>query len=125
MIPVQFKTPYNMLHPAIPEKLDQISKTQKSGYITAQKRIETIMLAGQRLKESRQEMYDWPDGNIDEDFYDPTRRKGYDLADATQDSLINQRNLRDAKSRQDASEALKKASEAKLNEPSDKIEGSK
>lgn len=99
---------YNTVH-ASPEVSEQKSKTQKTGYISAKQRIENLMLAGNRLKEYRQEQYDWPDGNIDENFVDPTRRKGYDLADASQDALINQANLKAAKARQDALEAKKKA----------------
>lgn len=71
--------------PATPEKLSQISKTQKVGYKSAQQRIEDIMKAGYRLHEYRQAQYDFPDENsIDETAFDETRRKGFDLADATQ-----------------------------------------
>lgn len=75
---------------------------EKQGYISAQKRIENLMLAGQRLNIARKEQFDFPDGNIDENVYDPTRRKDYDLAEAFQDSQrINSR----LKASQNAQEA--------------------
>jgi len=71
--------------PATPEKLSQSSKTQKIGYKSAQQRIEDIMKAGYRLHEYRQAQYDFQDENsIDETAIDPTRRNGFDLADASQ-----------------------------------------
>lgn len=100
------QTRYNTQH-ASPESLNQDSKTQKVGYISAKSRIENLMLAGQRLKEYRQEQYDWPDGNIDENYVDPTRRRGYDMSDASQDALYNKRQLALALERQKAKEALK------------------
>lgn len=61
---------------------------ETAGYISAKQRIENLINAGQRLVESRASQYDF-DGSkpIDEDFYDPTRLKSYDMADATQDML--------------------------------------
>lgn len=83
-----FKTPFNAgNYPATPEKNSGEILIEKAGYISAEKRITNLMLAGQRLVESRKAQYDFPDGNVDEDFSDPTRRKGYDLADSTQDRL--------------------------------------
>ena len=83
-----FKTPFNAGNfPAIPEKNSGEILIEKAGYISAEKRITNLMLAGQRLVESRKAQYDFPDGKIDETFSDPTRRKGYDPADATQDQL--------------------------------------
>lgn len=107
---------YNTVH-ASPETCNQKSKTQKTGYIPAKQRVENLMLAGQRLKEYRNEQYDWPDGNIDENYIDPTRRKGYDLADASQDAFYNQANLKAARDRQIAIEADKKASEDLKKDP--------
>lgn len=82
---------------------------EKQGYISAQQRIENLMLAGRRLDFARKEQYDFPDGNIDENAFDPTRRRDYDLADATQDSFRLETAL---KARQTAQEAQKAASKA-------------
>lgn len=55
---------------------------ESAGYLPAEKRITNIMLAGQRLSDYRKATFDFPDGNIDEDFYDPTRDKNFDIVDA-------------------------------------------
>lgn len=63
---------------------------ETAGYISAEQRIINIMRAGQRLQETRREMYDYDyEDDIDEDniYDDPTRDPGYDMADATQTSL--------------------------------------
>nr|QJB20220.1 MAG: hypothetical protein [Microvirus sp.] len=61
--------------------------TETAGYISAQKRIENLMLAGQRLIASRNAMYDFQ-GEIDPNAEcDPTRRGEFDLADASQELL--------------------------------------
>lgn len=83
---------------SIPQAFNQISKTQKIGYISAQQRIESIMRAGYQLKEYRQEQYDFKSlDTIDESLNDPTRSKGFDLADATQLSLASMRRSEEQK----------------------------
>ena len=68
-----------------PQRFSQISKTQKKGYITAQQRIEQIMLAGKNLREYRENQYDFKtESDIDFSLNDPTRSKNFDLADASQ-----------------------------------------
>ena len=75
---------------------------EKSGYIPAKDRIENMILAGQRLIEHRMSMYDFnSDKELDEDFYDPTRSKNFDMADATMlqynlENNIKQRELLNA-----------------------------
>lgn len=64
------------------------------------------MLAGQRLVSSRRESYDFPDGQIDETYYDPTRKKDFDLADAFQMAEISKQSL---KASQTAQETRKEA----------------
>jgi len=90
------------------------SKVDRAGYISGQKRIENLMNAGARLVQSRREMYDFPDGEVDEDFYDPTRNKNYDLADGTQQMMAAEGRLKAAKIRRDsekiASESAQEAS---------------
>lgn len=58
-----------------------------AGYISAQKRIENMILAGQRLIAYRREQFDFEEGSVDEDFNDPTRSSNYDLADAFQTEI--------------------------------------
>lgn len=58
-----------------------------AGYIPAHKQIYNLINAGQRLVAARAEMYDFPGGEIDENFSDPTRNGNFDLADATQINL--------------------------------------
>ena len=62
---------------------------ETAGYIPAQKRIENLMLAGQRLVAHRMELYDCPAGDTFDDTlpYDPTRSGDFDLADGTQMAL--------------------------------------
>lgn len=67
-----------------PEKNSGISPVEKVGYIPAQKRIENLILAGQRLIESRKNQFDFIGNEIDEEFYDPTRDPNFDMADASQ-----------------------------------------
>lgn len=82
-----FNTPYKMTQKTPPEINSGEIKVDKLGYLPAKKRIENMMLAGQRLKDYRQSQYDFPDGKIDLTYNDPTRKPGYDMADAFQDSL--------------------------------------
>lgn len=70
-----------------PEVNSGISPVEKNGYISAQKRIENLILAGQRLIESRKQQFDFIGNEIDEDFYDPTRDPNFDMADASQIAL--------------------------------------
>ena len=68
---------------------------ETAGYVPAEQRIRAIMMAGQRLVESRRAEYDYDsEDDISEDRYDPTRDPGYDLADATQAALAIQSRIR-------------------------------
>lgn len=90
------------------EKLSQKSEVETAGYMTAQQRIENMMLAGRKLVQYRREQFDFPDGQIDESFTDPTRSKNFDFADGTRLARIAEDSLRAS---QAAHNALKKASE--------------
>jgi hypothetical protein len=58
---------------------------EKAGYISTKQRIESLILAGQRLVAFRKEQFDFEDDDkIDETFEDVTRAKNFDLADASQ-----------------------------------------
>lgn len=82
---MKFETHYSRT-PAPPEINTGEKLVETAGYMTAQQRIEAIMNAGKRLESWRKEQFDFDD-KIDENFYDPTRSKNYDLADAFQDGL--------------------------------------
>jgi hypothetical protein len=56
--------------------------TESAGYIPANIQIRQMIAAGERLGEMRKELYDFPDGKVDEDFIDPTRGPNFDFADA-------------------------------------------
>ena len=83
---MKFKTQYNT-KPSPPEVGGGEKLVEVAGYIPAHKQINNLINAGQRLVAARAEMYDFPDGEIDENFSDPTRNGNFDLADATQINL--------------------------------------
>ena len=82
-----------------------------------------MILAGERLNQTRMDMYDFSSADeIDEDAYDPTRRANFDLADASQMAMQTEMSLRDqaldadkarkaSQTAQDASGEVKKGSE--------------
>ena len=76
---------------------------ETAGYISAEQRITNMMLAGQRLVESRRVHYDLQ-GDYDEsaiqEYSDPTRSPNYDLADATQDTFSTNKRLKAFQTRQ-------------------------
>ena len=84
-----FQTQYNRVkHTRLPEINSGEILVETAGYISTEKRINNMMLAGQRLVESRRTQYDLEGDYDNEDIdIDPTRDPGYDLADATQDML--------------------------------------
>lgn len=78
-----FKVPYKG---ALGKKEELSSKTvvETAGYLSAERRIMSLIRAGQQLDSFRKEQFDFADGQeIDENFYDPTREPGFDLADAS------------------------------------------
>ncbi|MEM4391963.1 MAG: hypothetical protein QXG67_04170 [Candidatus Nitrosotenuis sp.] len=75
-----------------PEKVDVEKNSgellvEKGGYIPMKRQIEQFMSSGERLASARKVMslgYDFAPGeNVDENYYDPTREPGFDLADAS------------------------------------------
>lgn len=114
---MEFKTHYNASKfPKSPELNSGEILVETAGYITAEQRITNLMLAGQRLVEHRKSAYDFEAGKeIDEDFYDPTRRKNYDMADAFQDELaliakLRQAGVKPPETQQELSQAPEKTS---------------
>ena len=67
------------------EKNDGTTMTEQS-YIPPNIQIAQMIEAGQNLDAYRKELYDFTDEDPDliEDYYDPTREPGYDMADASQ-----------------------------------------
>ena len=114
------------------EVLDPHSETEQAGYIPPQVQIENMMLAGQRLDQSRKAMFDFAsEEEIDEDAFDPTRRGNFDLADASQMAMETEMSLRDqaleadkarkaSQTAQDASGGVKKGSEVPSVPPPEK-----
>ena len=84
-----FQTQYNRAkHARNPEVNSGEILVETAGYVSTEKRINNMILAGQRLVESRRTQYDLEGDYDSEDIdLDPTRDPGYDLADATQDML--------------------------------------
>nr|QJB21690.1 MAG: hypothetical protein [Microvirus sp.] len=82
---------------------------ERAGYISPQKQVENLILAGKRLQAFRMENseYDFQPGQVvDEDFTDPTRSTGFDLADAAVLAMGASKRLSDAR------KATEKASKA-------------
>lgn len=100
---MNFNTQFNqMVYKDKLEVNDGMSKVEKAGYIPAQKRIENMMLAGQRLVESRRSIYDFThDQELDENFFDPTRKKDFDMADATQMKMSVDQSLKASQNAQE------------------------
>lgn len=106
-----FQTTYSEKLKTPPEINSGETLVEKAGYVSSQKRIESMILAGQRLVELRKAQYDFPQGmEIDETFHDPTRNLNFDLADASQLQIQTEASL---KASQTAQEAQQVPSEAK------------
>jgi len=78
---MEFQSTYKRL-PHHPEKNLGERIVETAGYMTNKQKIESILNAGRRLVDYRKEQYDFQDV-VDEDFFDPTRSKNFDMADAT------------------------------------------
>jgi len=75
----QFKRPEKKF-----EKKSGPSKVDIAGYRNQNLRIEDLINAGARLVDWRRAQFDFNEGDeIDEDFIDPTRNKGFDMEDAS------------------------------------------
>ena len=110
----EFRTSNNAieLNHSVMVESDKESIVEKSGYIPAKKRIENMMLAGQRLVASRNQLYDDPTGEDDDIPLDKTRNPGYDMADASQDMMnVTERLKASQKAAEDAAKVKEKAQE--------------
>lgn len=80
---MKFNTRENRIH-SKPEINSGVTKVEVAGYLSKKKRIDNIILAGERLIQARKDMYDYVGTDLDPDIpLDPTRSKGFDLADAS------------------------------------------
>lgn len=104
-----------------PEQNSGEEIVETSGYMPTQQRIEQMILAGQRLDQARRESYDF-DGEIEEDFYDPTRDPNYDMADAFQDGLKVKAKLEEQKKVKKDKESMEKVNQDKSVEKEQKEE---
>ena len=72
--------------------------TDPGGYMPSQAYIEMFLRAGKMLEEYRQEQFDYYLETGEYDFdgmeFDPTRRPGYDMADAHQDMMLAEASLK-------------------------------
>lgn len=64
----------------VPEKNNGPVLVDRAGYVSGEKRINALMVAGLNLVQSRREEFDSWDGSEPE--IDPTRNPGFDMADA-------------------------------------------
>ena len=97
-----FSTKYSRT-PTLPEANCGEKLVETAGYVPAKKRIEDMILAGQRLVDYRKSLYDFPDGEIDENASDPTRDLNFDMADATQLQMSLEASLKASQTAQEGS----------------------
>jgi len=86
------------------------SKTERQGYVPPKVQIESMIRAGKRLNDLRKERYD---GVISEEFddipLDPTRRRDFDLAEASMLDRHLKAEFKESKRKLDENKALKEA----------------
>lgn len=107
-----FQTRYNRVKTPPEENSGEVL-VETAGYISAKQQIESLMNAGLRLSRARQELYDFPDGIVDENLTVTTRVANYDMADAFQESLSVEDRLKASQDAQDAHVQALKVEEAK------------
>lgn len=67
-----------------PEVLGGEVLVEREGYVPAKEQIEGMFMAGRRLVAGRGYFEFPPEGEIPEDYQDPTRDPNFDMADASQ-----------------------------------------
>lgn len=107
----KFYTQYDR-PPKVFQKVGGKKVVERQGYVSAKRKIENMIAAGIRLVESRTEEFDFPDGNVDFNFDDPTRRTGFDMAEA---SLMAQELAKKLTAQHEEIKAEKAAKEAAEN----------
>lgn len=67
------------------------SRVNRFRHVPIRTQVENFILAGERLEKIRREAFDFPPGvEVDENYSDPTRAKGFDMADA---SMLEKRSM--------------------------------
>lgn len=111
---MEFYTQWNR-PPKQPEINNDPDMVEPGRVPTMKQQVEDFLLAGVKLDMSRRMRYDWPgDVPIDEDYYDPTRYKGFDAAEACQ-RMVELENKRRAIRRSKNVEIPVEESQAKPN----------
>lgn len=106
-----FQTPYTK-QASVPEVGSPEILVERSGYISPQKQIENMILAGHRLRDYRASQFDFPDENsIDLRISDPTRSANFDMADATQIQLSAEERIRQLEAELKASQIAQEPQE--------------
>lgn len=90
---------------------------EKAGYVPANVLIENMIYAGNRLDFARSEYYDFADAEtVDQDFIDPTRSKGFDIADASYMLRSAQGRIAEQKKIFESEEVKRKEAERKIED---------
>lgn len=100
---------FQNLPPSDPEKNDGELVVEIGSYIPAKQQIESFIQSGKNLQAARQGRYDF-EGEVDEDFTDPTRSPGFDMADASQLLLQAEANISEARKIAEANAKAEKVS---------------
>jgi len=100
---------FQNLPPSDPEKNDGELIVEIGSYIPAKQQIESFIQSGRNLQAARQGRYDF-EGEVDEDFTDPTRSPGFDMADASQLLLQAEANISEARRIAEANAKAEKVS---------------
>ena len=79
---MQFQTKYDRT-PYKGEKNSGELLTEQAGYVPADVKILNMIEAGERLRDSRLGYEFEDEQSVPDDYYDPTRESGFDMADAT------------------------------------------
>ena len=79
---MQFATKYER-KPYLGEKNSGELLTEQAGYVPADVKILNMIEAGERLRDSRYGYEFEDEKSVPDDYYDPTREAGFDMADAS------------------------------------------
>lgn len=108
----KFRDPYKFVIDG--EKNSQETFVEIGGYRTVKQMIEEFVVSGKRLEEARADQYDYDDDvDVDDAEFDPTREKGFDLADAS--NIVSE--LAEAALSSQGSKSEKQANEKNESEP--------
>lgn len=111
---MEFQTPYNRgKFKFVHEVNSGVQETETAGYIPKNLQIRQMMLAGERLDQWRDAVYDFKPGEpVNMDFVDPTRSPGFDWSDASMLLRIAEENARKYKEAQLELEEFRRSEES-------------